>query len=58
MLASALMCSAVLFSCAKEEIDAPAEKTVENTKVKDYVITASSEDSATKAELASGNNIF
>lgn len=58
MLASALMCGAVLFSCAKEEIDAPAEKTVENTKVKDYVITASSEDSATKAELASGNNIF
>lgn len=57
MLASALMCGAVLFSCTKE-IENPVDNTVESTKVKDYVITASSEDSATKAELATGNNIF
>ena len=57
MLASALMCGAVLFSCTKE-IENPADNTVESTKVKDYVITAYSEGSATKAELSSDNSIL
>lgn len=57
MLAAPLMCGAVLFSCTKE-LDTPVDNAVEITKVKDYVITASSEDSATKAELDAENNIL
>ena len=52
--ASALLFSAMLFSCTVE-IDTPE---VEVTKVNDYVITAYSEGSATKAELSSDNSVL
>ena len=54
LLASALMCGAMLFSCTKE-IELPIE---DNTKVNDYVITAYSEGSATKAELSDKSIIW
>ncbi len=50
MLASALMCGAMLFSCT-EEIEDPVEKPVENPELHEYTITAFSEGSGTKAEL-------
>lgn len=53
MLASALMCGAVLFSCTKE-IETP----VEESKAYDYVITAYSEGSATKAKLSDKSIIW
>ena len=52
--ASALLFGAMLFSCTVE-IDTPE---VEDTKVNDYVITAYSEGSATKAELSSDNYVL
>lgn len=52
--ASALLFSAMFFSCTVE-IDTPE---VEETKVNDYVITAYSEESATKAEISSSNTIL
>lgn len=51
MMASALMCGAVLFSCTKE-LENPVGETY------DYYITACSEASATKAELSSDNTIL
>lgn len=54
IFASALLFSAMLLSCTVE-LEAPK---VEETKVNDYVITACTDDSSTKAELATGNNIF
>lgn len=52
-LASALLCGAGLFSCT-DDIDPIAKE----SKVYDYVITAYSDDSSTRAELSSDNTIL
>lgn len=53
MLASTLICGVGFFSCT-DEIGSPAEE----PKVYDYIITAYSDDSSTRAELSSDNTIL